>query len=171
VLLDDDFATIVSAVAQGRSTFANIRRFLTYHLADNVAELAPFVVWALTAGRLPLAIGPSSARPRHRHRRRSGAGARREPPDKKALDGLPVRHHLLTRGLIIRAFAVLGLVEAVVALAASVVSPYALGWRSSDEFYSKTALLAASGAAFTAIVLGQAANTFACRVSSVPPGR
>ena len=39
VLLDDHFATIVLAVRQGRSTFANIRRFLTYHLTDNVAEL------------------------------------------------------------------------------------------------------------------------------------
>ncbi len=57
VLLDDDFATIVAAVEQGRATFANIRRFLTYHLTDNVAELTPFVVWALSGGRFPLAIG------------------------------------------------------------------------------------------------------------------
>ena len=57
VLLDDDFATIVAAVEQGRATFANLRRFLTYHLTDNVAELAPFVVWALSGGRFPLAIG------------------------------------------------------------------------------------------------------------------
>ena len=53
VLLDDDFSTIVAAVEQGRSTFANIRRFLTYHLTDNVAELAPFVVWALSGGPSP----------------------------------------------------------------------------------------------------------------------
>ena len=57
VLLDDDFATIVAAVEQGRSTFSNIRRFLTYHLTDNVAELTPFVVWALSGGRFPLALG------------------------------------------------------------------------------------------------------------------
>ena len=36
VLLDDNFATIVTAVEQGRATFANIRRFLTYHLAADV---------------------------------------------------------------------------------------------------------------------------------------
>ena len=57
VLLDDDFATIVAAIEQGRATFANIRRFLTYHLTDNVAELTPFVVWALSGGRFPLALG------------------------------------------------------------------------------------------------------------------
>ena len=134
VLLDDNFETIVTAVAQGRSTFANIRRFLTYHLADNVAELAPFVVWALTAGRFPLAIGvlqvlaldigtdvfPALA-----------LGA--EPPDKRALDGPPVRGHLLDRSLMMRAFAVLGLVEAALALTAFVVSLHAQGWRLGQE--------------------------------------
>jgi magnesium-transporting ATPase (P-type) len=57
VLLDDHFATIVNAVELGRATFANVRRFLTYHLTDNVAELAPFAAWALTGGQVPLAIG------------------------------------------------------------------------------------------------------------------
>ena len=57
VLLDDDFSTIVAAIEQGRATFTNIRRFLTYHLTDNVAELTPFVVWALSGGRFPLALG------------------------------------------------------------------------------------------------------------------
>jgi hypothetical protein len=56
VLLDDNFATIVAAVRQGRATFVNIRRFLTYHLTDNVAELTPFVIWALSGGRFPLAL-------------------------------------------------------------------------------------------------------------------
>jgi len=44
ILLDDNFATIVAAIEQGRTTFQNIRRFLTFHLTDNVAELAPFVI-------------------------------------------------------------------------------------------------------------------------------
>jgi magnesium-transporting ATPase (P-type) len=57
VLLDDHFATIVAGVEQGRATFLNIRRFLTYHLTDNVAELTPFLVWALSGGRFPLALG------------------------------------------------------------------------------------------------------------------
>ena len=54
VLLDDRFETIVDAVRQGRSTFADIRRSLTYHLTSNVAELAPFIVWALSGRRIPL---------------------------------------------------------------------------------------------------------------------
>ena len=83
VLLDDDFATIVAAVEQGRATFSNIRRFLTYHLTDNVAELTPFVVWALSGGRFPLALGVLQILcPRHRHRPAARPGARRRAAER-----------------------------------------------------------------------------------------
>jgi magnesium-transporting ATPase (P-type) len=169
VLLDDDFGTIVTAIEQGRSTFANIRRFLTYHLADNVAELTPFVVWALSGGNFPLAIGvlqvlaldigtdvfPALA-----------LGA--EPPDERTLDKPPVRGHLLDGKLLFRAFAVLGAVEAVVAMTAFVGSFVIDGWRPGMPFPTGHALMMASGAAFVAIVLGQAANAFACRSTTRP---
>ncbi|MGW0161065.1 HAD-IC family P-type ATPase [Mycobacterium sp. NPDC003323] len=172
VLLDDNFETIVTAIEEGRSTFINIRRFLTYHLSDNVAELAPFVVWALTAGHFPLAIGvlqvlaldigtdvfPALA-----------LGA--EPPDRRTLDGPPVRGHLLDRSVMARAFAVLGPVEALVALLAFTVSFAVAGWRMGDPFPSGPTLWAASGAAFSAIVFGQVANAFACRSETDPVWR
>jgi magnesium-transporting ATPase (P-type) len=172
VLLDDNFATIVAAVEQGRSTFSNIRRFLTYHLTDNVAELAPFVVWALSGGRFPLAIGvlqilaldigtdilPALT-----------LGA--EPPARDVLDRPPIRHHLLDRRLFTRAFGVLGPVEAAVEMAAFLTVFLASGWRPGDTFPEGATLLAASGAAFTAVVLGQAANAFACRSTVWPPWR
>ncbi len=164
VLLDDDFATIVAAVEQGRSTFANIRRFLTYHLTDNVAELAPFIVWALSGGSFPLAFSvlqllaldigtdvlPALA-----------LGA--EPPGEHVLDRAPRRRHLVDRTVLLRAFGVLGPAEATVALVAFVVSFVAAGWAPGDPFPEGHVLLAASGAAFTAVVLGQVANAFACR--------
>ena len=56
VLLDDNFAHIVEAVEEGRAAFDNTRDFLTYHLTDNVAELAPFVIWALSGGAIPLLL-------------------------------------------------------------------------------------------------------------------
>ncbi|MEX1008646.1 MAG: HAD-IC family P-type ATPase, partial [Acidimicrobiia bacterium] len=172
VLLDDDFATIVAAVEQGRATFSNIRRFLTYHLTDNVAELAPFVVWALSGGRIPLAIGvlqilaldigtdilPALA-----------LGA--EPPGAHVLDEPPIRRHLLDRSLFLRAFGVLGPVEAFVELSAFLVVFLASGWRPGETFPHGATLLAASGAAFTAVVLGQVANAFACRSTVRPAWR
>ncbi|MEU2348492.1 cation-transporting P-type ATPase [Modestobacter sp. NPDC049651] len=171
VLLDDHFATVVAAVRQGRTTFANIRRFLTYHLTDNVAELAPFVVFSVTAGAVPLAIGvlqvlsldiatdllPALA-----------LGA--EPPSPRVLDGPPPRQRLVDRRLLGRAFGVLGPVEAVVALGAFLTVLVASGWGYGDEPGARV-LATASGAAFTAIVLGQAANAFACRSSSRPAWR
>ena len=43
VLLDDNFASIVNAVEEGRAVFENIRKFLTYVLVHNVAELIPYL--------------------------------------------------------------------------------------------------------------------------------
>ena len=129
VLLDDHFATIVKAVELGRATFANVRRFLTYHLTDNVAELAPFAAWALTGGQLPLAIGvlqvlaldigtdmlPALA-----------LGA--EPPNRRIMSGRVRRRSLIDGRLLRRALLVLGVTEAVCALATFVAVLYSSGW-------------------------------------------
>ncbi|MBK9180485.1 MAG: cation-transporting P-type ATPase [Acidimicrobiales bacterium] len=170
VLLDDDFATIVAAIEQGRATFSNVRRFLTYHLTDNVAELTPFVVWALSGARFPLAIGvlqvlcldigtdllPALA-----------LGA--EPPTAWALRQPPLHRHLIDRRILFRVFGVLGPTEAVMEMAAFMVGMAAAGWRPGGAFPEGEALLAASGAAFSAVVIGQCANAFACRSTVRPP--
>ena len=54
VLLDDNFASIVNAIEEGRAVFANIRKFLTYILAHNVPELVPYLAFSLFAIPLPL---------------------------------------------------------------------------------------------------------------------
>src|SRR5688572_589880 len=54
VLLDDNFASIVEAVEEGRAVFENIRKFLTHILASNVPELVPYLVFAFA--RVPLAL-------------------------------------------------------------------------------------------------------------------
>ena len=133
VLLDDHFATIVTAIRYGRATFANIRRFLTYHLTDNVAELAPFLLWALSGGGAPLALGvlqilaldigtdmlPALA-----------LGA--EPPTRTALQGPARTGRLLDRRLLGRAFGVLGPVEAAVELGAFLAVLHLGGWHWGD---------------------------------------
>jgi magnesium-transporting ATPase (P-type) len=171
VLLDDHFATIVTAVRQGRTTFANIRRFLTYHLTDNVAELAPFVVFSVTGGAVPLALSvlqilsldiatdllPALA-----------LGA--EPASPRVLDGPPPRRRLVDGAVLRRAFGVLGPVEALVAMTAFLLVLTAAGW-SYGSGASAADLATASGAAFTAVVLGQFATAFACRSTSRPAWR
>jgi magnesium-transporting ATPase (P-type) len=171
VLLDDNFETIVAAVKQGRATFTNTRRFLTYHLTDNVAELAPFVVWALSGGRFPLALGvlqmlsldigtdilPALA-----------LGT--EAPSPNVLERPPHGRHLLDGPLLLRAFGLLGPVEALIELSAFVLSMAALGWRPGTAFTGRSSFLAASGAAFSAVVVGQMATAFACRSATQWPG-
>ncbi|MGS0687040.1 cation-translocating P-type ATPase [Nakamurella sp. GG22] len=166
VLLDDSFQTIVTAVELGRATFANIRRFLTYHLTDNVAELTPFAIWVLTLGHLPLALGvlqilaldigtdllPALA-----------LGA--EPPSKRTMDGPVPRTRLMDARVLRRAFGVLGPAEAIVVMGAFTAVLMLGGWRWGAV--PDPALLAtASGTAFAAVVLGQLTNAYACRSTS-----
>jgi magnesium-transporting ATPase (P-type) len=67
-----------------------------------------------------------------------------------------------------RAFGRLGPAEATVSMAAFLAVLMSSGWFYGDTV-SATALATASGAAFTAVVLGQFANAFACRSTSRPP--
>jgi Ca2+-transporting ATPase len=54
VLTDDDYASIVAAVEEGRGVFENIRKSLLYLLAGNVGELGVMLVAALIGLPLPL---------------------------------------------------------------------------------------------------------------------
>lgn len=50
VILDDNFATIVSAVEEGRTIYDNVRRFVKYLLASNTGELIVLLASQLIAG-------------------------------------------------------------------------------------------------------------------------
>ena len=85
------------------------------------------------------------------------------------LERPPDRRHLIDRPLVIRAFGVLGLAEAFIEMTAFLVTLIAAGWRPGDTFPTGHALMSASGAAFAAVVIGQAANAFACRSATRTP--
>ncbi len=54
VLMDDNFATIVAAVSEGRVIYDNIRKFIKYLMATNVGELAVMLIAPFLGMPLPL---------------------------------------------------------------------------------------------------------------------
>jgi magnesium-transporting ATPase (P-type) len=167
ILLDDSFAHIVVAVEEGRTAFNNIRKFLTYHLTDNVAELAPFAVWALSAGRIPLMLSvlqvlaldigtdllPALA-----------LGAERPEPDTMSRPPRRRDEHLLSRHVVGRAFGFLGPIEAALSMAMLPIgAAMAFGWRWGGALPTGADLDVLSAMVFSSIVCMQMANAFACR--------
>ena len=170
VLLDDDFATIVAAIEQGRATFHNVRRFLTYHLTDNVAELFPLVVWSLSAGRVPLALGVLQILALDLATDTFSAVALgSEPARSTVMHRGPVSGRLLDAVTAWRAFGVLGPTEALTAFAAFLAVLATGGWTLGDPAPSSALLAAASGAYFLTVVLTQTANAQACRSTRRAP--
>lgn len=49
ILKDDNFKTIVSAIAEGRTVYSNIRKFVTYQLSCNLSELVILFVGVVVA--------------------------------------------------------------------------------------------------------------------------
>lgn len=168
VLLDDNFAHIVEAIEEGRAAFDNIRRFLTYHLTDNVAELAPFALWALSGGSIPLMltvlqvlaldIGTDLLPALAVGAERPEPGVMRRPPRRKD-------QKLLDRHVLGRAFAFLGPIEAVVSLLlVPLGAALFFGWAVGQALpASGVAHDTLSAMVFAAIVVMQMANAFACR--------
>jgi calcium-translocating P-type ATPase len=165
ILLDDNFASIVDAVEEGRAVFDNIRKFLTYILTSNVPELVPYLAFAF--GGVPLALTViqilavdlgTDMLPA------LGLGA--EPPDSRVMQRLPRsrRDRLLKPGLLVRAYLFLGLFEAAAAMAAFFFVLAAGGWRPGQELSTGGLLYRqATTACLTAIVLMQVVNVHLCR--------
>jgi sodium/potassium-transporting ATPase subunit alpha len=54
ILLDDNFASIVTGVEEGRLIFDNLKKSIAYTLTSNIPEITPFLVFILTDIPLPL---------------------------------------------------------------------------------------------------------------------
>jgi calcium-translocating P-type ATPase len=165
VLLDDNFASIVEAVEEGRTVFENIRKFLTYILTSNVPELVPYLAFAFA--RVPLALtviqilavdlGTDMV---------PALGLGAELPDSRVMQRPPRsrRDRLLTPGLLVRAYLFLGAFEALAAMAVFFFVLVRAGWQWGQELAVSDLLYRqATTACLTTIVLMQVVNVHLCR--------
>jgi sodium/potassium-transporting ATPase subunit alpha len=167
VLLDDNFASLVNGVEEGRATFQNIRKFLTYVLVHNVAELVPYLGFALFKIPLPLTpvqvlsidMGTDTLTT-------LGLGVEKPHADVMRRAPRPQKERLLNRPLALRAYLYLGVIEAAAAMAAFFFVLRGAGWKYGQELAGDDPLyLQATTACLSAIVVLQIVNVFLCRSS------
>ena len=165
VLADDNFATIVAAIEEGRSIKQNIRRFASYVFTHNVAELAPFLVYIFAPVSLPLSVAQVLAIDLGTDVVPSLALGT-EPPSERTMDAPPEppRTPLLTLPLGLRTFLFFGVMGAALGMAAHMSYLVAAGWRPFDSFHPYTDIAPeARTATFLGIVAGQIGCLFAQR--------
>ena len=182
VLLDDNFATIIKAIEQGRAIYANIRKFMTYILASNIPELIPFI--AMVFFKIPPALSilqilaidigtdmvPALA-----------LGA--EPPEKGVMKRRPADYSqkLLDKSLLLRSYLFLGSIEAALSMAAFLLVWINTGYSLAEiqqvtpQILYNTADSAtlviyqhATTMALTAIIACQIGNLILCRSENLP---
>ncbi|NXA52154.1 AT1A1 ATPase, partial [Nothocercus julius] len=54
ILLDDNFASIVTGVEEGRLIFDNLKKSIAYTLTSNIPEITPFLIFIIASIPLPL---------------------------------------------------------------------------------------------------------------------
>ena len=177
ILTDDNFASIVHAVEEGRAIFDNIRRFLTYFQTSNVAEMIPFIAMIFLHVPLPLtllqiltidlltdqvpalALGLEQPEP----------GVMERPPKKP---GEPI----LTPGMLVKAYLFLGPIAASIGLFGFFYRYAEAGWQwpawASMASFGVAPVgsapatgiyMAATTMTLTGIVMAQVGNGFAMR--------
>ncbi len=165
ILLDDNFASIVAAIEEGRAVFDNIRKFLTYILSSNIPEMVPYLAFVLFRIPLPLTIiqilavdlGTDMLPALALGAEKPDPGVMRRPPR--------TRHErLLSWGLIARAYLFLGVLEAAAAMAVFFFVLDAAGWHYGVSLDRSAPLyLQATSACLATIVVMQMMNVILCR--------
>jgi len=170
ILLDDSFASIVKAVAQGRGVYANVKKMVTYVFSHNMAELFPFV-FATVAGVGLVPLGAlqvlaidlgSDVLP--------GLALGTEPPEPGVMDQPPRSRseRLMSRATLGRV-AYIGAIQSVFAVGGFLYVLLSNGWQWGDASWMDPSnanyLIYCRALTMTqaAIVAGQVANGLGCR--------
>ena len=170
ILTDDNFASIVAAIEEGRAVYSNIRKFLTYVLIANVAEAFPSILFLFSGGLIPLpmtamqmltidlgtdilpalGLGVEAADP----------DVMNQPPRKRS-------DHLLNKQVILRAFVWYGLLSSIISTGAYFFVNYQNGWPIQALAASGPVYMRATTMFLGAIVFTQIANVLNCRTNKI----
>lgn len=172
ILTDDNFASIVSAIEEGRTVYSNLQKFLLYILTSNVPEAAPSVIFLLTRGLVPLPLTVmqiltvdlgTDLLPA------LGLGTEKAEPGIMDLPPRPLNSHLLNRSIIWKAFGWYGMIASIISTCAYFFVNHVNGWPNVPLAPSGQVYAEATTITLGAIVFSQIASAMNCRtqISSV----
>ncbi len=168
ILMDDNFATIVNAVEEGRTIFDNIKKFMAYILTSNMPEILPFIAFVLIGIPLPLtvililavdlgtdlipALGLAAEKPE--------SDIMRRPPRSR-------KERLFTGHLLFMSYGIIGMIQAAAGFFSYfyvIMVYHGLSW---DELLRLTpadpVYMQATTAFFVSIIIVQIADVLICR--------
>jgi sodium/potassium-transporting ATPase subunit alpha len=165
ILLDDNFATIVKAVEQGRAVYDNIRKFIHYVLASNVPEIMPYIAYVLLPIPLPITVIQilsidliTDILPA------IGLGNEAAETDVMQRPPRPSSERMVNMKIFMRSYGFIGVLEAVLAFGVFFLLLHASGWNYGDRLENNPLLAAQASAAFLAtIIFCQIGNVMASR--------
>lgn len=166
ILTDDNFASIVKAIEEGRAVYSNIRKFLLYILNSNMSEAVPSAAFLFSRGAIPLpltimqilaidlgtdmipALGLGTELPE--------PGIMNRPPR-------PRNENLLNKKTVLKAFLWYGALEAALGMAAYFYVNIQNGWPNVPLAASGMVYRQATTMTLAAIVFCQIGAVLNCR--------
>lgn len=166
ILTDDNFASIVAAVEEGRTVYSNIQKFLLYILNSNVPEAIPSVLFLFSRGLIPLPLtvmqiltvdlGTDMLPALGLGAEKSEPGVMKQPPRSQ-------ESHLLERSLLWKAFAWYGAGAALISTFAYLFVNYVHGYSFMNLAEDGNVYVQATTMTLAAIVFCQIAAAINCR--------
>jgi magnesium-transporting ATPase (P-type) len=167
VLTDDNFATIVAAIKEGRTIYENIRKFITYIFVHETAEIIPFVLMVLLKIPLPITVmqilaidlGTDTL---------PALALGRGPSESDVMDRPPRsrKERLLNFSVIFRGYIFLGLIEAALVMSGYFWTLYRGGWTLGQSLpFTDPLYLQATTMVFAGIVMAQIGSLLACQTT------
>jgi calcium-translocating P-type ATPase len=170
VLTDDNFASIVAAVEEGRVVYDDIRKFITYIFVHAIPEIVPFLLYALSGGAIPLPLtalqvlaidlGTDTV---------PALALGRDPAEPGTMDRPPRPREagIVSRAMLARAWLRLGALEALLVTGGFFLVMLAAGWTPGQTIATGTSLhhgyLQATTMTWAGIVACQLGAAFAVR--------